>query len=64
MLEVFSAGWAWQVHRWWLDGEAAPQLQWWALTVDDPAAFEPGEYELAMPSSPRLYQVGTAVLSL
>lgn len=56
VLEVFSAGWTWEVHRWWLDAEAAPQLQWWALTVEDPAALEPGEYELAMGGNPRLYQ--------
>lgn len=38
VVEVFTAGWTWQVHRIWLDQEARPQLQWWALTVDVSAA--------------------------
>lgn len=33
-MEVFLAGWTWQVHRIWLEQDAEAQLQWWALTVE------------------------------
>ncbi|KAL4451179.1 hypothetical protein ABPG77_009251 [Micractinium sp. CCAP 211/92] len=57
MFEVFSTGWTWQVHREWLDQEQRPQLQWWALTVQDPAALKPGELEARLMPHPRLYNV-------
>lgn len=34
VVEMFSAGWTWQVHRIWLDQDPLAQLQWWGLTVE------------------------------
>ncbi|KAL4422903.1 hypothetical protein ABPG75_009100 [Micractinium tetrahymenae] len=57
MMEIFSTGWTWQVHREWLDQEERPRLQWWGLTVQDPALLEPGELEARLMPHPRLYNV-------
>ncbi|KAL4458814.1 hypothetical protein ABPG75_013679 [Micractinium tetrahymenae] len=57
MMEVFISSWPWQVHRVWLDQEALPQLQWWALTLNDLNVTSPGELEARLPH-PHLYAGG------
>jgi len=34
VFEVFSAGWAWQLHRMWLDVDKQSVTQWWGLTIE------------------------------
>ncbi|KAL4444893.1 hypothetical protein ABPG77_003943 [Micractinium sp. CCAP 211/92] len=58
MMEVFMAGWTWQVHRIWLQQDPGAQLQWWALTVNDTAAYSPGELEETLLPHPSLYKGG------
>lgn len=43
VMEIFSAGWTWQVHRMWMDQDPSAQLQWWGLTVEvSTAVARPG----------------------
>lgn len=34
VIELFSPGWAWPVHRDWLDQDEQSTLQWWCMSVE------------------------------
>ncbi|KAI3439062.1 hypothetical protein D9Q98_001472 [Chlorella vulgaris] len=57
MVEIHSSGWVWQLFCGWRDREEPPMLQWWGLTVEDPALLSPGQYELD--GNPLMYRVQT-----
>ncbi|KAI3439058.1 hypothetical protein D9Q98_001468 [Chlorella vulgaris] len=55
MVDVFGAGWTWQLFRDWRDQDERSMVQWWGLTVEDPTLLSPGQYELD--GNPLMYRV-------